>query len=111
MRSRLVLPEPFLPCRYSSSPASSRKPRPANRRRSPRTHSRLSASSIRGQKTERNQRKIMNAQVYRQIDGNQTNTGHNGRPEPTLKCCPGNCSVNRAVRGAGDDPNPSVEFL
>src|SRR5574343_300542 len=47
MRSRLVLPAPFLPCRYSSSPASSLKPRPANRRRSPRTHSRLSASSIR----------------------------------------------------------------
>src|SRR5574343_157118 len=71
MRSRLVLPAPFLPCRYSSSPASSVKPRPANRRRSPRTHSRLSASSIQ-EKTEKNQVQIMDAQVYRQIDDHQT---------------------------------------
>ena len=35
-------------------------------------------------KTAKNQGQIMNAQAYRQIGGNQTNTGSSGRVEPVV---------------------------
>ena len=70
---RLAGPVP--PCRNSISPPSTRKPTPANRRRSPRTHSRLRLQAWdfgggggRGA--------ILKAQFWSQIDQNQKRCKH-----------------------------------
>jgi len=46
------------------------------------------------EKTEKNQGQIMNAQVYRQIDRNQTNAGRN---EQAL-CTPADTFIRRAYQ-------------